>query len=199
MADEGLKAGGNGEKYMPWNAEQKQYVKLRIQGYSIKAAAEEVGVHENTGSNWESRPQLNMKAAIAAGIQFKQGLGSAEAVAQVSETIDQVCQEVTGHITLPLVLTLLEKRNAAEAIVTTAMNIMEHSKSDFARLKAVEIVAEWLGVNQQVKMSQTQSTTVITPGLSADGQDAIERDLLGIQVRDRIWETIKAESVDAES
>lgn len=192
MTEDGLAAGGSGEKFLPWNPQQKEYLKLRIQGLTMKAAAGQVNIHLNTATNWElHRPELNMRAAIEAGKALRVGMGTEEAISELSGTIESVCHQVTAPITMALVSDLLRKHNAVEELISVAMNIMKNGKRNCDQLTAAKLLAQIAGIDQPPRASTTTETTTVN-GLTAVGQEAIEKDLLGVQSRQRAWDSMRS-------
>lgn len=198
MSDQHLDSGGFGEKVVPWTDQQREYVKLRIAGRTMGAAAAEVGIHHNTATKWEKKPELNIGVAIDAGIELRKGMGDKAAIAEVANTISNVCTEVSAQIAAPMVMKMLVEKKAVERAIHTLLDVMDDEKSRGGdRVRAAQAILDLTGVQQTIKMSQTQ-TTEISRGLTETGQEEIEQDLLGVHLRQQVWEGMRIQPTDPE-
>lgn len=192
VIDDGLVAGGSGEKFLPWSPQQKAYLKLRIQGLTMREAATSVDVHVNTASNWEMhRPELNMRAAIEAGKAFRVGMGTEEAISEIAGTIESVCHQVTVPITMALVSELLQKHNAVDELISVVMGIMKNGKRDCDQLTAAKLLAQIAGIDHPPRASTTTETTTVN-GITPGVRESIDKDLLGVHSRQRAWDSMRS-------
>lgn len=186
-------SGGTGEYLQLWTAQQASYVQLRIQGKTKKEAAAEVGVHWNTATKWElHNPNLRMAEAIAAGQALVGCVSDQEVVHAVHSQMERTIKSVTSMCANQAVLQYMLESELALKAMKCLEHEMTHASRSCDKIAAAKEILRVTNVQQTIERTMTVSESA-SKGLE-QGKDMIESELLGVGLRQQVWETMRVEN-----